>query len=342
MFILLSCALCACSAPTAVPTAVIEESSASNIDSVCSDTPSPISDSSDFSVSDIHELPGESTVESTEPAIDILGKVHGIRNISTYEGMRPDPMSGIEWDDEYVQSVTADDSLVDWDKEGNYMLTYIVQGDHEQRNREISVKIRKNLEDYLYGMEGRAKILPEDVDDYSGLEDVLYEESEMEITADTSRLRSDTGDYIIVYELKGKDGHVQTLNRIISVVDSIEEESYGTLYVDDGTYSTMTDLGIWRLTAYMDTPEDQGPYVGQTASGLPLVAGRTVAVSAATCARHGLSFGDKLMINGHIYTLEDHGGSAMYDQDWVDIFVDNVEDEYSEAFNQYSHVYLLR
>jgi 3D (Asp-Asp-Asp) domain-containing protein len=104
----------------------------------------------------------------------------------------------------------------------------------------------------------------------------------------------------------------------------------------------VVDLGVWRLTAYMDTPEDQGPYVGQTASGAPLVAGRTVAVSAATCNRVGLHFGDKLLIDGHVYTLEDHGGSAMNNQDWVDIFVNHPGDEYSERFNRYSHVYLLR
>jgi hypothetical protein len=36
------------------------------------------------------------------------------------------------------------------------------------------------------------------------------------------------------------------------------------------------------------------------------------------------------------------GGSAMNNQDWVDIFVNHPGDEYSERFNRYSHVYLLR
>ena len=96
------------------------------------------------------------------------------------------------------------------------------------------------------------------------------------------------------------------------------------------------------ITAYRDTPEDQGPYVGQTASGAPLVAGRTVAVSQQTCERLGLVFGDRLMVDGYVYILEDYGGSAMYNSDWLDIFVDNVEDEYSERFNRYAEVYLLR
>ena len=107
-------------------------------------------------------------------------------------------------------------------------------------------------------------------------------------------------------------------------------------------YSTRTSLGIWTLTAYADTPEDQGPYVGQTASGAPLVEGRTVAVSSATMARIGLQFGDKLEINGHVYTIEDHGGSAMYDRDWVDIFVADPAHVYDAAYNTPSEVFLLR
>ena len=48
------------------------------------------------------------------------------------------------------------------------------------------------------------------------------------------------------------------------------------------------------------------------------------------------------MVDGHGYVLEDHGGSAMYDSDWLDIYVDNEADEYSDAFNRYAEVYLLR
>ena len=48
------------------------------------------------------------------------------------------------------------------------------------------------------------------------------------------------------------------------------------------------------------------------------------------------------MIDGHIYVLEDHGGSPMENQNWVDIYVDNEADEYSDQFNRYSEVYLLR
>lgn len=344
--LLIAGALAGCAAPKDT-TAPVSTSTDSLKDAVTDSTKSFATPDSTVvlessSIPESSAIPDSSAIpEDPADAVDLTKMVSGIRNISTYEGMSPDPISGITWDENYVDSVTVDDSGVDWNKEGTYRITYHIEG-KGKAEKEIEVKIRKNLEDYLFGMEGRAKILSSEAEAYDGLEDVFYDEEEMEITADTSRMRQEPGDYIIVYNLKGKDGHVQNLNRIVSVVETIESEVPGNLYVDDGTYTTMTDLGIWRLTAYMDTPADQGPYVGQTASGSPLVAGHTVAVSAATCQRHGLSFGDKLMVNGHIYTLEDHGGSAMYDQDWIDIFVDNEADEYSEEFNQYSHVYLLK
>lgn len=108
----------------------------------------------------------------------------------------------------------------------------------------------------------------------------------------------------------------------------------------------MTDnkrsLGIWRLTAYRDTPEDQGPYVGQTASGAPLVAGRTVAVSKATMDRLGLKFGDRLQVDdGRIFVIEDNGDSHMHNKLWMDIFCDTYEDAYSDRNNRYAEVFLL-
>ena len=107
-------------------------------------------------------------------------------------------------------------------------------------------------------------------------------------------------------------------------------------------YTSRTSLGIWTLTAYADTPADQGPYVGKTASGAPLVEGRTVAVSSITMERLGLVFGDRLEINGHVYVIEDHGGSAMSGKNWVDIFVSDPAREYDAAYNTPSEVFLLR
>ena len=92
----------------------------------------------------------------------------------------------------------------------------------------------------------------------------------------------------------------------------------------------MRSLGKWNLTAYADTPEDQGPYVGRTASGAKLTAGRTIAMNVSDIRANNLHFGDKIMINGHIYTLEDTGPLARHG---IDIFVASPSLEYQEQYN---------
>ena len=263
--------------------------------------------------------------------------VKGIRSFSVIEGMRPDVMSGVTWD-ETVKDVIADTTTVAFDTVGTYEMTYTIYGyQSDKEEKTITVNVYADLDHYLYGMEGEAKIPIGG--DFDPMEHIVCEDQIASIEADTSALdTSRPGEYLISYIMTSTDGRKQTSVRLVTVTDGSEEEEIPTTEA----YSTVTDLGLWRLTAYMDTPADQGPYVGQTASGAPLVAGRTVAVSSATCARLGLMFGDRLMIDGHVYVLEDHGGSAMYDQNWVDIFVDNPADEYSDQFNRYAEVYLLR
>ena len=206
----------------------------------------------------------------------------------------------------------------------------------------IHATVRHDLEQFLYGMEG-AVYVPVG-GEFDPMENVVCDDEIAKIEPDMSALdTTKEGEYLISYHLTGTDGVSQTAVRRVHVGEEPVSPVPGQqVQTDVGEYSTVTDLGLWRLTAYMDTPEDQGPYVGQTASGAPLVAGRTVAVSQQTCERLGLVFGDRLMVDGYVYILEDYGGSAMYNSDWLDIFVDNVEDEYSERFNRYAEVYLLR
>ena len=60
-------------------------------------------------------------------------------------------------------------------------------------------------------------------------------------------------------------------------------------------------LGVWKLTAYCPCEKCNGRgRAWKTASGAPMVAGRTVAVG-------GLPFGTELMINGQTYVVEDRG-----------------------------------
>lgn len=60
-------------------------------------------------------------------------------------------------------------------------------------------------------------------------------------------------------------------------------------------------LGVWKLTAYCPCERCNGRgRAWKTASGAPMVVGRTVAVG-------GLPFGTELMINGQTYVVEDRG-----------------------------------
>ncbi len=277
---------------------------------------------------------------------DLKLHVRGINDFSIIEGRTPDLTAGIRYD-ETIQSVEADASAANFLAAGSYPIVYhITAVDGQTQDVTIQADVEADLEQYLYGMEGNAIVTVGG--SFDPMENVETDEEIAAISADVSELNTDKeGEYLISYLLTGVNGKTQTAVRRILVMSEAEKNAAQagqavSELLNGGDYSTVTDLGLWRLTAYMDTPADQGPYVGQTASGAPLVAGRTVAVSATTCSRLGLSFGDKLMIDGHIYVLEDHGGSAMHDQLWVDIFVDNEADEYSEQFNKYAEVYLLR
>lgn len=311
------------------------------ISAVCLTAAAAASDGSALSAAEnLADAAGTDALSAEEPAaVSLSEHVRGIRDFSVIEGMRPDVMSGVVWD-ETVKDVIADTTTVAFDTVGTYSLNYMIFGyDGSREDKSITVNVYADLDLYLYGMEGEA-LIPVD-GEFDPMAHIVYDDPIESIDVDTSALDlSSPGDYLISYIMTSADGRRQTSVRKVTVTDEEFEDEYENQTT--GAYSSVTDLGLWRLTAYMDTPADQGPYVGMTASGAPLVAGRTVAVSSATCARLGLMFGDRLMIDGHVYILEDHGGSAMYDQNWVDIFVDNPADEYSDQYNRYAEVYLLR
>ena len=91
-----------------------------------------------------------------------------------------------------------------------------------------------------------------------------------------------------------------------------------------------TYLGNFMMTAYCPCPLCCGAYAtGRTASG-------TVATEGVTVAMGGLDFGTQIMINGHIYTVEDRGTQYGH----VDIFF--ASHEAALAFGlQYADVYLV-
>ena len=87
-------------------------------------------------------------------------------------------------------------------------------------------------------------------------------------------------------------------------------------------------LGNFKLTAYCKCSKCCGKWSGSpTASGAWPSEGRTVAMG-------GVPFGTKLLINGHVYTVEDRGTPYGH----VDIYFDNHSD--ANAFGRkYAEVY---
>ena len=80
--------------------------------------------------------------------------------------------------------------------------------------------------------------------------------------------------------------------------------------------STSTTGGtVYKITAYCPCAKCCGKTNGRTASGTRATAGRTVAASSK------FSFGTKLNIGGHVYTVEDRGGAINGNK--IDIFVNS-------------------
>ena len=77
--------------------------------------------------------------------------------------------------------------------------------------------------------------------------------------------------------------------------------------------TTNTNGQIYKVTAYCPCAKCCGKTNGITAMGTKATSGKTVAASSK------FSFGTKLNINGHTYTVEDRGGAI--GQNKIDIFV---------------------
>ena len=81
------------------------------------------------------------------------------------------------------------------------------------------------------------------------------------------------------------------------------------------TTSTASGTQVYKVTAYCPCKKCCGKTNGITAMGTHATSGRTVAASAK------FSFGTKLNINGHIYTVEDRGGAINGNK--IDIYVNS-------------------
>lgn len=86
----------------------------------------------------------------------------------------------------------------------------------------------------------------------------------------------------------------------------------------DRTKSEGNLLGYFKLTAYCGCSKCCGKYGGKTACGAVPKEGVTIA------ADPNISFGTKLLINGHVYTVQDRGGAIKGNK--IDIYFNSHED----------------
>lgn len=89
-------------------------------------------------------------------------------------------------------------------------------------------------------------------------------------------------------------------------------------------------LGVWKTTGFCPCRKCNGKNAGRTASGAPMIPGRTVAAG-------NLPFGTRLKIDGKEYVVEDRGVHGHH--------VDILYGDHKSAWNhgvQYHEVFVLR
>lgn len=108
----------------------------------------------------------------------------------------------------------------------------------------------------------------------------------------------------------------EPVNKIVQV-NKVTTSRSGTTSrtLPSTTTSPNTNGQIYKITAYCPCAKCCGKTTGITAMGTRATAGRTVAASSK------FSFGTKLNINGHTYTVEDRGGAIKGNK--IDIFVNS-------------------
>ncbi len=105
-------------------------------------------------------------------------------------------------------------------------------------------------------------------------------------------------------------------NKIVQVNKNVTSRAGTTSRtLPDKTASSNANGQIYKITAYCPCAKCCGKTNGITAMGTHATAGRTVAASSK------FSFGTKLNINGHTYTVEDRGGAIKGNK--IDIFVNS-------------------
>ena len=114
------------------------------------------------------------------------------------------------------------------------------------------------------------------------------------------------------------------------VAYAAEKDAMSTPAVGEELGESWESLGTWKLTAYCPERCCNGRNAHKTASGSPMVVGRTVAVGH-------LPFGTRIMIDGHEYVVEDRGVHGNH----VDILFPTHK-EANQFGVQYKEVFIKR
>lgn len=108
-----------------------------------------------------------------------------------------------------------------------------------------------------------------------------------------------------------------TVKEHVKVEQPRQETTTSSNIIEKDGYK-LQSLGVYKLTAYCSCAKCCGKTDGITASGTHVTAGRTIA------APKTFAFGTKIMINGHVYTVEDRGGAIQGNR--IDIYFDTHEE----------------
>lgn len=154
--------------------------------------------------------------------------------------------------------------------------------------------------------------------------------------------------HVVMYAGKGKTIEAMSSNAGIVQADLRKGDAvWATRILDDNGYSIGNigevnatedmyglNLGKFKLTYYCSCELCCDVETGITATGAPVVEGRTIAVDPSV-----IPYGTQVIIGGHIFTAEDCGGAIKGNR--IDVYVNNHQKALELGVN-YADVYLKK
>ena len=154
---------------------------------------------------------------------------------------------------------------------------------------------------------------------------------EFYVDATKLNVRSEANTDSDIIKTLGCNDKVSVKKEIIVYID--EEKQEKTWYEIDGGFvrsDYLSDkpvyeyLGDFRITYYCNCPRCCGKWSTMTASGATTVEGVTVAADPS------IPFGTKLLINDHVYTVQDRGGAIKGKH--IDIYIKGHDRALSQTY----------